>query len=183
MHSLIETGRESNEIRGYLWDESKRKSDFTLMRVSDIVVGGVGSVFLLVFFTHPYAWILGLSGLFFLVYIVIYRYRSPDINATFSMSELGVVTFSRQKKYNKNFTWDEIVDITEIVVVQSAANFCHHSDYILLMKKPHAELNVLIATDKEYAMERYGYLYRHPDIIAIPKTEETVRYIEQIKTD
>lgn len=105
-----------------------------------------------------------------------------DDDPTYLLNQSGAVINSKRKKYVHNFSWDEIVDVCEILVKIPQIRTQITTTYIAMMRKTHTELNINIANCREYAAEDFGYILSHPDIIAVPRTEEAVRFIEQFKT-
>ena len=189
MHSLTERNSDSDKMYGYLWEESNRRVELFSRVFTCIFLGFVGGAFMCALFVANTigtgAWIVGFSGMFLIAIIVIAWWRTPDLNATYCFSEKQISTHSRQKKYEKIALWDEIVDVVDVVCVMSHSLYTRVcSSYILLMKKSHIELIELgiLAADFEKHKVMYSYLYRQPDIIAIPKTEEAVSFIERFKT-
>lgn len=189
MHNLTKSNADSNKLYGYLWEESTRRMEIFTWVFGSIFLGIIGCIFMCALFVARTigigAWIVGLSGVFFIAIIIIAWWRTPDLNATYCLSEEQISTHPRQKKHEKIASWDEIVDVAEVDCVMTRGMYYHaSSSYILLMKKSHIELielGILVA-DLEKHKVMYSYLYRQPDIIAIPKTDEAVRFIARFKT-
>ena len=181
----------TDELRGYLLEETTRKDQLELMKYmplfGTILIGAVcliclsveeGIVFgikaMLVAMVSTYLFFKGLK-------LWIDR-LGLDLDASFCINSDGISTTVRRKKYEQKFAWSEIAEAAEIIAGYTMGKSeCRYIPYIALAKKPLRELNLLIAADAEHAMESYGYLFCHPDLIAIPKTEEAVQYIERFR--
>ena len=186
MNNLNKLDKKPAELHGYLLEKSIRKMEIFKWIFGSIFIGIIGSGFMCALFVAKTigtgAWIVGFSGVFLIATMIIAWWREPDLNATYCFSEEQVSTHSRQKKYEKIALWDEIVNVAEVDCVMIRGMYYRvSSSYILLMKKSHIELIELgiLATDFVKQKMMYSYLYRQPDIIAIPKTEEVVRFIER----
>ena len=88
----------------------------------------------------------------------------------------------KKKKYEKYFLWEEVVEVREIIVL---TRYDYHTPclfrYLAIMRKPQEELNLMCAREKRDAYETYRALFQNQDIIAIPKTDMAVQFIERFK--
>lgn len=178
---------QKDELRGYLLEEKLRADRLQIIKylplfgsistgVPCLIVASIeegivfGIKFSLILIAIMYLFCKGLS--------LLAERLGQDHDASFCINPDGISTTVRKKKYEQQFSWNEIVEVSEIVTEHTVSRSeVRKLPYLVLAKKPLRELNLLIAADAEHAMESYGYLYCHPDLIAIPKTEEAVQYI------
>lgn len=127
------------------------------------------------------AWGMGVFLLLLLAALIHVIYDSDD-EPTYRLTDEGAEMRSKRKKYCRSYTWDEVVDVCEILMEYYKGRSRYTIPYIAIMRRPRVELNINIANSREYAAEQYVDIRRNLDIIAIPKTEETVSFISQFKT-
>lgn len=179
----------TDELRGYLWEERARKERNEVAKFLPIFAAILSGIVGLICFSMVEGIVFGIKGslimmasvfIFGKVVFWLAAQLGLDQDASFCLNYDGISTTARRKKHEQRFTWNEVVEVSEIIAIIPKDRFSSWKiSYIVLSKKPLRELQLLIAADAEHAAEQYTYLYRHPELIAIPKTEEAVSYIER----